>query len=53
MEKYIYSSEMFRLVDREFNLTKHYMSRDLDFLQRKYSFSRLIASINSIKIGSL
>jgi capsular polysaccharide transport system permease protein len=40
MEKYIYSSEMFRLVDREFNLTKHYMSRDLDFLQRKYSFSR-------------
>ncbi len=40
MEKYIYSSEMFGMVDREFNLTKHYMSRDLDFLQRKYSFSQ-------------
>jgi len=40
MEKYIYSWEMFGMIDREFNLTKHYMSRDLDFLQRKYSFSR-------------
>jgi len=38
MEKYIYSWEMFNIVNREFNLTKHYMSKDLDFLQRVYSF---------------
>jgi len=40
IEKYIYSWEMFNLIDGEFNLTKHYMGKDLDFLQRRYSFSK-------------
>ncbi len=39
IEKYIYSIEMFNKIDRKFKLKEHYMSRDIDFLQRKYSFS--------------
>jgi len=39
IEKYIYSMEMFNKIDKKFGLKKHYMSQELDLLQRKYSFS--------------
>ncbi len=39
IEKYIYSMEMFNKIDKKFKLKAHYMSRDIDFLQRKYPFS--------------
>ncbi|SFV58516.1 Capsular polysaccharide export system inner membrane protein KpsE [hydrothermal vent metagenome] len=39
IEKFIYSTEMFRKVDKKFSLKEHYMSNKLDFLQRMYSFS--------------
>jgi len=41
IEKYIYSSEMFNKIDKKFGLKKHYMSKALDPMQRKYSFSSL------------
>ncbi len=40
IEKYIHSIEMFNKIDKKFNLKKHYMSKELDFLQRKYDFSK-------------
>jgi len=40
IEKYILSIEMFNKIDKKFNLKKHYMSKELDFLQRKYDFSK-------------
>jgi capsular polysaccharide transport system permease protein len=39
IEKYIYSMEMYNKIDKKYSLKKHYMSRDIDFLQRKYNFS--------------
>jgi capsular polysaccharide transport system permease protein len=40
IEKYIHSIEMFTKIDKKFNLKKHYMSKELDVLQRKYNFSK-------------
>ena len=39
IEKFIYSTEMFRKVDKKFNLKQHYLSDKLDFFQRMYEFS--------------
>ncbi len=39
IEKFIYSIEMFNTIDEKFSLRKHYMSKRLDPLQRKYDFS--------------
>ncbi|NEW60009.1 hypothetical protein GSY74_01820 [Sulfurovum sp. bin170] len=39
IEKFIYSTEMFKKVDKKFFLKAHYMSYKIDFLQRMYSFS--------------
>jgi capsular polysaccharide transport system permease protein len=39
IEKFIYSVEMFKKVDNKFSLKEHYMSHEIDFFQRMYSFS--------------
>jgi len=49
MEKYIYSMEMFNKIDKKFALKKHYMSSDIDFLQRKYKFSSTADFFNLYK----
>jgi len=36
IEKYIYSIEMFEQINQKFDLKLHYMSTDLDFLERFY-----------------
>jgi len=40
IEKYIYSIEMFYKIDAKFKLKEHYRSKKLDFLERKYNFSK-------------
>jgi len=39
LEKFIYSAEMFSMLDANFSLKEHYHSKKLDMLQRKYEFS--------------
>ncbi len=39
IEKFIYSTEMFNKIDEKFALKEHYLSKELDPLQRKYNFS--------------
>lgn len=39
LEKFLYSSEMFEKIDKEFAIKEHYQSNKLDFLQRMYEFS--------------
>lgn len=41
LEKYIQSEEMFRKVDRVFNLKEHYMSDQIDMVNRCYGFSTM------------
>lgn len=41
LEKYIQSEEMFRKVDRVFNLKEHYMSDKIDAVNRCYGFSTM------------
>lgn len=41
LDKYIKSEEMFRKIDKEFDLRKHYESDILDMVERLYSFSTM------------
>jgi len=39
LEKFIYSADMFKTIDKKFALKEHYKSKELDFFQRMYDFS--------------